>query len=74
VWDTVRVEASPNARVIEVKRRALAELLRERHQGQDYVVKLRGVEILDETVTLQAAGLRNGSTLLVTNRKRRPVR
>lgn len=74
VWDAVRVEASPNARVIEVKRRALAELLREGHEGQYYVVKLRGLEILDETVSLQAAGLREGSTLLVTNRRRRPVR
>jgi hypothetical protein len=74
VWDAVRVEAPPSVRVIEVKRRALAELLREEHVGQDYVVKFRGVEVLDETVTLHAAGLRDGSTLLVTNRKRRPVR
>jgi hypothetical protein len=74
VWDAVRVAASPSARVIEVKRRALAELLREDHAGQDYVVKLRGHEVLDETVSLQDAGVRDGSTLLVTNRRRCPVR
>lgn len=74
VWDTLRVEAAPAASIIEVKRRAIAELLAGKQEAQEFVVKIRGNEVLDESVSLADAGVRNGSTLLVTSRKRRPVR
>jgi len=38
------------------------------------VLKLRGFEVLDEAASLSAAGAVNGSTFLVTFRRRRPVR
>ena len=40
----------------------------------DYVIKLRGFEVLDENVTLAQAGARDGSIFLLTHRRRRPVR
>ena len=72
-WDAVRIEAVPSTTVLEVKRRALAELMPD-EPAEDFVVKLRGHEVLDESVTLEQAGARNGSTLLITSRRRRPVR
>ncbi|MGQ0642365.1 MAG: hypothetical protein ACT4P6_16580 [Gemmatimonadaceae bacterium] len=74
VWDALRVEAAPTASVLEIKRRAIAELLRDESEAQDFVVKFRGNEVLYESVSLAEAGVRNGSTLLVTSRRRRPVR
>lgn len=75
VWDAVRIEAARSATVLEVKRRALAELVPdEAADAEQFVVKMRGFEVLDETLSLHDAGVRNGSTLLITSRRRRPVR
>ncbi|MGH7695523.1 MAG: hypothetical protein ACRENH_11100 [Gemmatimonadaceae bacterium] len=75
VWDAVRIEASRSATVLEVKRRGLAALVPdEAADAEAYIVKVRGFEVLDETQTLEAAGVRNGSTLLITSRRRRPVK
>lgn len=73
VWDTVRVDAPPDTPVLTVKERALEMLMSGANQIE-YVTKLRGWEVLDETASLEAAGVENGSTLLVTSRRRRPVR
>ena len=73
VWDTVRVDAPPDTPVLTLKERALETLM----PGADpveFVTKLRGFEVLDETASLSAAGVLTGSTLLVTSRRRRPVR
>ncbi len=74
VWDAVRIEAAPTTTVLEVKRRALAELMPDETAVEEFVVKLRGIEVLDESVTLEQAGASDGSTLLITSRRRRPVR
>ena len=73
VWDTVRVDAPPDTPVLTVKERALERLVAGADQAE-FVTKLRGFEVLDETASLDAAGVVNGSTLLVTSRRRRPVR
>jgi hypothetical protein len=73
IWDTVRIDAPPDTSVLTVKEHALNALV----AGSDpseWVVKLRGFEVLDESATLEAAGAVNGSTFLVTSRRRRPVR
>ena len=73
VWDVVRMEVLPSDEVLVVKTRALDALM----PGADVsemVVKLRGWEILDETQSLADAGAIDGSILLMTNRRRRPVR
>jgi len=73
VWDTVRIDAPTTTPVIVLKQRALETLMPTAEQAE-YVTKFRGFEVLDETTALSAAGVENGSTLLVTSRRRRPVR
>lgn len=73
VWDTVRIDAPPDTPVLTLKKRALEELVSTAEQAE-WITKLRGFEVLDESVSLSAAGAVNGSTLLVTSRRRRPVR
>ena len=75
VWDVVRVHASPDERALTVKRRALDALLpgAERND-EDFVLKLNGWEVLDESASLAATGAVDGSIFLVTYRRRRPVR
>ena len=72
-WDTVRIDAPSNTPVLVLKERALETLMPGAEQS-GYVTKLRGFEVLDETATLSDAGVLTGSTLLVTSRRRRPVR
>jgi hypothetical protein len=74
VWDAVRVDATASTKVIDLKRRALEELAGSRADAGDYVIKLRGFEVLDENATLEEAGALDGSTFLLMNRRRRPVR
>lgn len=71
--DTVRVDAPPDTAVLTVKQRAL-EALVAAPDPSEWVVKLHGFEVLDETASLATAGAVNGSTFLVTSRRRRPVR
>jgi hypothetical protein len=73
VWDTVRIDAPPDTPVLTLKERAL-EALVSTAEPAEWVTKLRGFEVLDESASLSAAGVVNGSTLLVTSRRRRPVR
>lgn len=73
VWDTVRIDAPPSTPVLVLKQRALETLMIGAEQA-DYVTKLRGFEVLDESASLASAGVVTGSTLLVTSRRRRPVR
>ena len=40
----------------------------------EFVAKLRGFEILHEDETLEESGVRNGSTILLARRRRRPVK
>jgi hypothetical protein len=76
VWDVVRVAVAPTQPVLAVKLAALEALYPEA-TGEihaDFVVKLRGWEILDEAASLADAGVIDGSILLLTFRRRRPVR
>ncbi len=84
VWDVVRVKASPNEPAVTVKRAVLdafgldAQLaLRSASDGgmpEEFVLKLRGWEVLDESASLTDAGAIDGSIFLLTYRRRRPVR
>jgi len=74
VWDVVRIVVAPAEPVLAVKVRALEALFPEAAMHEDFIVKLRGWEILDEGASLSDAGVINGSILLLTHRRRRPVR
>jgi hypothetical protein len=73
-WDAVRVEAAPGEPVLAVKVRALAALDPGADYHDDFVVKLRGAEVLDENASLAEVGATDGSTVLLMRRRRRPVR
>lgn len=76
VWDVVRVAVAPTQPVLAVKLAALDALYPEAagELHADFVVKLRGWEILEEGASLAEAGVVDGSILLLTFRRRRPVR
>lgn len=74
VWDTVRIEAPVAAPVMAVKARAIGALCPDVRFPDDLVVKLNGFEVLDERLSLAEAGAMDGSTFLLTFRRRRPVR
>jgi hypothetical protein len=74
VWDTISINASAREPVLAVKVHALQVLAPGALFQDDYVIKLRGNEILDESKSLQAADAKDGSIFLLTRRRRRPVR
>jgi hypothetical protein len=74
LWDAVRVIAGPSAATIELKKRVVAELFPNHQYIEDFVLKFRGWEILDENITLAECGVVDGSILLLGYRRRRPVR
>ena len=74
VWDVIRMVVSPTEPVLAVKVAALEALFPEAELHQDFVLKFRGWEILDEAAPLGDVGVVDGSILLLTHRRRRPVR
>jgi hypothetical protein len=81
VWDTVRIQAPGTEPVSQVKEAALkalypngASYADNGASYADFVIKLNGYEVLDESVPLAQTGAIDGSTFLLTFRRRRPVR
>ena len=74
VWDSVRIETPATEPISEIKAAALKALYPDDASDADFVVKLNGYEILDESVPVSQTGAIDGSTLLLTFRRRRPVR
>jgi hypothetical protein len=74
VWDMVRLEIDPSTPVIAMKHAAVAALMPDADGAHEFVTKLNGVEVLDENASVAEAGALNGSTFLITFRRRRPVR
>jgi len=72
-WEIVRVAAQPSESVLAVKIAALEAIL-PGADHRDWMMKLHGAEVLSESDTLLEAGTKNGSTFLLTLRRRRPVR
>jgi hypothetical protein len=72
-WDAIRIDADPSASVKSLKQLALRELYPDSKHEREYVVKLNGFEILDEDAPISSTAAKNGSTFLVTDRRRRPV-
>lgn len=73
LWDTVRVDASPSESVMAVKLAALSAFYPDGIDADDFVTKLHGFEVLREEESIQTVGVRDGSTLLLMRRRRRPV-
>jgi hypothetical protein len=73
-WDAVRFVAAPSEAVASLKGRALEMLAPGAQSPDEFVLKLRGWEVLDESATLADIGVQDGSILLLTSRRKRPVR
>lgn len=73
-WDTVALDAAPDLTVRALKARALAEATGRTLDPRDYVVKIRGAPVLDETLTVAGLGLTDGAPLIVLPARRLPVR
>jgi hypothetical protein len=73
-WDAVRFAVAPSMPTRELKLRALEELAPGTSHPEDFVLKLRGWEVLDEGAPLSEIGMQDGSILLLTSRRKRPVR
>ena len=74
LWDTLTVRCAPDTSVRALKQAALDAFLPVHQPTSDFVMKLRGFEVLDESAPLTVAGARDGSTFLLAYRFRRPVR
>lgn len=74
VWDTVALRCGPETGVRALKHAALEAFGQVHNPAEEYVLKLRGFEVLDEGAPVRVAGARDGSTFLLTYRHRRPVR
>ncbi|MDB4881243.1 MAG: hypothetical protein JWL95_9 [Gemmatimonadetes bacterium] len=74
IWDTVKAVVSPNTPVRALKASALEALYPVDEPADEFVVKLRGWEVLDENATITDVGGRDGSIFLLTHRRRRAVR
>ena len=74
LWDTIAVRCAKDTSVLALKRAALDAFEQHHHPVEDYVMKLRGFEVLDEGAPVEVAGAREGSTFLLAYRRRRPVR
>ncbi|MBX9927910.1 MAG: hypothetical protein K2X99_03270 [Gemmatimonadaceae bacterium] len=73
-WETVALRTDPSVGVRALKALALEAFGTDVALAEDWVIKLKGHEVRDESVTLAEAGARDGSTFLVHHRARRPVR
>jgi hypothetical protein len=74
LWDAVRLLASPSEPVVTIKRAALDALAAADERPEEFVMKLKGWEVLDEGASLSDAGAIDGSIFLLAHRRRRPVR
>jgi hypothetical protein len=73
-WDRMAVNVAPEMPVATLKRDSLAAFGLRDAEPADYVVKLRGWEVLGEQGSVAESGARDGSTYLISLRRRRPVR
>jgi hypothetical protein len=73
-WDRKDFDVPPTTPVATLKREALTAFGLSGVAPSDYVVKLRGWEVLGEQGSVAESGARDGSTYLITLRRRRAVR
>jgi hypothetical protein len=75
VWDQVFLPVDAGTTALQLKRDALrAALKRANVDERAYVVKFRGAQVLDESVTLGALGAVANAPFIVLPARRQPVR
>jgi hypothetical protein len=74
-WDQVELAVEPTTRVADLKREALRRTLKQSGiEDGEYIVKFRGAQVLDESVSVSALGAVANSPFIVLPARRRPVR
>ena len=74
VWDQVTLAAEPGTTIADLKRRALDQALHRTVPADEYVVKFRGAQVRDESVSLSALGAGSNAPFIVLPARRQPVR
>ena len=74
MWDAIRVVTHPDTAISELKQRVVNEFFPGHEYLDDFVLKLRGWEMLDENQSIKAGGMVDRSIVLLSRRRRRPVR
>lgn len=75
VWDQVFLPVDADTTVARLKRDALQAALKRASDDPDaYVVKFRGAQVLDESVTLGRLGAVPNAPFIVLPARRQPVR
>lgn len=75
VWDHVVIPVDAATIIAQLKRDALrAALKRSVVDEQEYIVKFRGAQVLDESITLGALGAGPNAPFIVLPARRQPVR
>lgn len=72
-WDVVAVQSGAGTPMRAVKEAAFGAMGTAPDAAADFVMKLRGIEVRDETVSLADGGARDGSTFVLMRRRRRAV-
>jgi len=73
-WDTVAFDVAADTPVLALKRAALAEFGLGAANSDEFVLKLRGIEVVNEGESVASGSALNGSSYLLAYRHRRPVR
>jgi hypothetical protein len=74
MWDAIRVTTHPDIAVSELKQRVVNEFFPGNEYVDDFVLKLRGWEMLDENQSIKTGGMIDGSIVLLSRRRRRAVK
>ena len=74
LWDAITVRCAEGTSCRALKQAVLDAFGEHHHAADEYVLKLRGFEVLDDHVPVTVAGARDGSTFLLSFRLKRPVR
>jgi hypothetical protein len=72
-WDQVPLDLPASTPLADLKRAAL-DATKVKRDPDEYVVKFRGFELLDESRSLADSGLVANGAVIVLPRRRRPVR
>ena len=73
-WDTAAFDVAADTPVLALKRAALAEFGLGTVNSDEFVLKLRGIEVINEGESVVSGSARDGSSYLLAYRHRRPVR
>lgn len=73
-WDTIACDVAGDTPVRALKQAALVAFGLGGDIADDYLLKVHGAEVLGEGESVAQSGARDGSTYLLTHRRRRPVR